>query len=98
MNDQETAMDSIQTGIAQTGVWRRGLNDRYPHDTRNLPAADKLDELAQADSREVREAVWDTIAPFIKSKVFDEVLSEVSREVGFRQRPKDFNAFLDRRR
>jgi hypothetical protein len=94
MIDQDTAMDSIQTRIAQTGVWRRGLAERYPADSRNVPAADRLDELAQANSREIREATWDAIAPFIKSKLFDDVLNETSREVGFRHRPKDFNHFL----
>ena len=47
-----------------------------------------------ANGCEVREAIWKTIAPFIKSKIFDDVLNETPREVGFRHRPKDFDAYL----
>jgi hypothetical protein len=93
MNDQDTAIDSIQGRIAQTAVWRRGLADRYPADSRNIPAANLLDDLAQANA-DVREDTWDAISPYIKSKLFDDVLNETSREVGFRHRPKDFNHFL----
>ena len=88
MTDQDTAMDSIQTRIAQTAVWRRSLADRYPADSRNIPAADRLDELATTKA-DVREGTWDAIAPHFKTQVFDAVLNETSREVGFRHRTGD---------
>lgn len=94
MIDQSTAIDNIQTRIAQTAAWRRSLCDRYPADARNVPAADRLECLSQADGRQVRPAVWDAIGPHIKSRIFDDVLNEAAREVGFRNRPKDLNAFL----
>jgi hypothetical protein len=94
MNDHDAALDSIQTRIAQTAVWRRGLANRYPADPRNIAAADCLDALAQGSGRSVHGGTWEAIVPFVKTRMFDDVLNETSREVGFRRRPKDFNAYL----
>jgi hypothetical protein len=92
-DDQTTALDSIQARIAQTATWRRGLIDRYPSDYRNQPAADRLEELSRA-SQDVREGTWAAIERHLLTPFFDTILNETSREVGFRQRPKDLNAFL----
>jgi hypothetical protein len=92
MIDQDTAIASIKARLSQTATWRRGLCERYPHDPRNAPAAAALDSLAAGG--DVNAATWDAIEPHFNSQMFDAILNDCGRDVGFRTSPKSFNGLL----
>ena len=90
--DQNIAFDTITTRIAGTANWRRSLVVHYPEDTRNGPAAARLDELAQADAREVLPSTWAHLD--FESPRFSQVLNDTARDVGFRRKPKNIDHFV----
>jgi hypothetical protein len=88
-------LNTIQQRIASTAAWRRRqCANRFPSDPRNQPAAEQLERLSSEGPGGIKEGTWDAVAAHLKNRIFDDVLSETSREIGFRHRPQNLNAFL----
>jgi hypothetical protein len=86
-------MQTIQLRLARSASWRRELAGRY-NDPRNLLAADQLDELAHANLHTVSADTRATITAHADSSRLREAISAAARDVEFRRRPTDFDAFL----
>jgi hypothetical protein len=88
-------LNNIQQRMAHTAAWRRRqCANRFPGDPRNQPAAERLEWLASEAPDSIKEATWDSVAAHLKNPMFDDMLSETSREIGFRHAPQNLNAFL----
>jgi hypothetical protein len=87
-------IEYIQRRIARTADWRRSLAVEFPQDSRNLEAAQRLDELAMADARIVSPHVIESLAPYVGSPMLREVISAAARDVAFRREPDDLEEFL----
>ena len=86
--------DVLIFGIKRTQVWRRGLAERFPEDTRNLLAVEMLDALAKTPASEVDPAIWGQLEPFMLSRRSKEAVAAAARTVGFSERPRTMDDFL----
>jgi hypothetical protein len=94
MIDQDLIFDTITTRLAQTAQWRRGLASKYPGDPRNQRAAARLDELSQADGREIDAKTWARLEPFFDSPALPDIINEAGREIGFKNRARNLDHVL----
>jgi hypothetical protein len=76
-------------------AWRTSQSIKFPDDTRNTQAAQRLLEL-ESDI-ELSDALWNKVSPY-----YDEsdsrwlaAVSEANRDVGFRKHPRDFAAWIE---
>jgi|SRR5665213_545397 len=85
----------ITTKLTSSISWRRGLVTKFPTDaTRNIRAAELLENLASAKHLDVAPEVWSKITPHLESDYFSESLNLANRSVGYRYRPGNINEYL----
>ena len=87
-------LDYLQIRVGQTAAWRRNLADKFPDDPRNVRAAERLEQLAKADCSAIPPDVTEALRPYLTTAAFRDIVSEISRDVEFRCRPKSFDDFL----
>jgi hypothetical protein len=91
-DDQDSIFEAITNRVAGTAVWRRSMMLKFPDDSRNLPAAVLLEEMAQADSTEVLPATWAHLE--FENPRFSQVLNDAARDVGFRCKVKNVDQLV----
>lgn len=82
--------DVARFSIRQSASWRLGLCQRFPGDTRNKPAAEKL--AALADDENVSEELLAEVVRTIPD--LRPAISNAAREVGFRRCVETFDDLL----
>src|SRR5262245_6491882 len=87
--------DALRFALRRTAAWRRSLSERYPSDKRNPNAAELLDQLAQTPESDIDPVLWTKFEPYLSKKTAREMISTSARAVGFSQRPKDLNGFIE---
>jgi hypothetical protein len=94
MTHQDLSVEAIQFRLARTAVWRRSLAAKYPTDLRNIRAAERLDELAEADPRKISADTLAALAAHVESQAFQDAANEAARCIGFASRPASINDFF----
>jgi hypothetical protein len=79
--------------IGTTAKWRRNMCERWPDDSRNERAANRLDDLAAASIDDVTPETWLAIEPHGKPKL-RQVVCEVAKQVGFSKSPETIEEFF----
>jgi hypothetical protein len=95
INDKNDAVEYIVRVLEQKSAWRKATTARFPDDPRNKRASDRLDQLA-VEAVEMTDEQYDALKPYFgwASVAFRDALSQVSRQVGFQHRGKDFGSFV----
>jgi hypothetical protein len=92
MNSKANCITDIAISVRRTANWRRNTcRQRFP-DSRNIPAADRLDQLA-TEANDMTDETWAKLFPYYSwsSQVWSDAVSEASRAVEFR----GVHTFLD---
>jgi hypothetical protein len=96
LNDKQSCADNICSNLNQSSIWRRGLQAKYPNDTRNGKAAVILDSLAD-ETNDLTDADWLRLRPYYRwdSLIWADALSLASRHVAFKTRIRTLTAFVN---
>jgi hypothetical protein len=96
INEKNDAVEYIVRVLEQKSDWRKSLAARFPDDPRNLRSSDRLDQLA-VEAAEMTDEQFAALKPYFggwASVAFRDALSQVSRQIGFQHRAKDFESFV----
>jgi hypothetical protein len=95
MNAKNDCRDCLSLNLAKTGAWRSLQLKKWPDDTRNAHAAQRLADLA-ADA-DINPDQWALLAPYYPpaDRRWNDAISTASRDVGFRSRPATFDAYVE---
>jgi hypothetical protein len=86
LNDKQDCIASLNACLSRTANWRRGMQAKYPNDSRNRLAAETLDKLA-SEANDLTDEAWENeLKPFFNwtSQAWSDAVSQVSRMVEFR--------------
>jgi hypothetical protein len=94
MNTKSDCLDFLSRNLIRTADWRRVQATKYA-DLRNEGAAFALTQLA-AQALEIKDELWDQLSRHFDPKCFRwcDAVSRASRDVGFRNNPRSFAAFV----
>ena len=95
-NNKQSCIDSISASISRTAKWRRGLQAKYPSDSRLGQAAETLDMLAGQTS-DLSDEAWSELARFYgwNSETWHDGVSKASRLVEFQCSVRTFSDFVN---
>jgi predicted aminopeptidase len=91
-NQAESALARI---LEKTSAWRRSTAAKFPDDSRNINAAEMLDQLA-IDAAHLSDDQWNDLRVHFgwASQTWRDGLIQAARLVGFAHKSKDFDAFM----
>jgi hypothetical protein len=95
-SNKQICIDDLSAGMKRSANWRRGLQAKFPDDSRNGRAATKLDQLA-GEAKDLGDHAWEKLVPYYNwsSAKWSDAVSQTSRQVGFRS-VDDLPAFVER--
>jgi hypothetical protein len=85
INTKANCISDIASSVRRTANWRRNVcRQRFP-DAKNIPAAEKLDQIA-IDASDMTDETWADLLPYYNwsSTTWSNAVSEASRAVEFR--------------
>jgi hypothetical protein len=96
MNDKQSCEDSLYGSLTRTAVWRRGLQAKYPNDSRNGKAAATLERLA-GETSDLTDEQWEQLSKSYNwsSGIWADAVSLASRHVEFQRSVRTFPAFVE---
>jgi hypothetical protein len=96
INNKQSCIDSLCGSFTRSAIWRRGLQAKYPNDTRNGQAASTLDNLA-AETNDLTEEAWLELKPYFNWSCgrWSDAVSLASRRVEFQRNVKTLPAYVN---
>ena len=96
IDNKQDCIDHLAYRLSRSAEWRGTQAERFNDDARNARAAQKLKELS-ANCRAIPDSKWVVIAPYFdpSGNRWLDAVSNTSRDVCFRNNPKDFDGYLD---
>jgi hypothetical protein len=96
MTTKNDCLESLSLNLAKTGPWRGLQSKKWPDDTRNGPAAQRLADLAE-QATDISDHQWALLAPHFDpaDRRWNDAVSTASRDVGFRSKPATFDAYVE---
>jgi hypothetical protein len=96
MNSKQSCSDNLSGNLTRTKVWRRGLQAKYPDDSRNGKAATTLEKLA-AETDDLSDEQWSELKPYFNwaSGTWADAVSLASRRVEFQSNVRTFPAYIN---
>lgn len=85
----------MEIELSSTAEWRRAESIQYPHDRRNVEAAEILDRLART-VKQVDPTILAAYAELLNDLKDSEQKSELLREIGFHWWPQTATEFVSR--
>jgi hypothetical protein len=94
-NKKYDCVHYLANRFQSNSAWRSGQFAKFPNDTRNARAAQRLLELESGI--EISDALWDKLSPYYNESDtrWLAAVSETNRDVGFRKHPRDFAAWVE---
>jgi hypothetical protein len=95
-SNKQICIDDLSAGMKRSANWRRGLQAKFPDDSRNGRAAERLDRLASEIS-DLSDESWKRLEQHYNwaSAKWSDAVSQASRQVAFRN-VDDLPAFVER--
>jgi hypothetical protein len=92
---KEDCAHHFASRFQSNSAWRNGQFVKFPNDTRNALAAQRLIELESGI--EISDMLWERLSPYYNEADtrWLSAVSETNRDVGFRKHPRDFAAWVE---